>query len=211
MNNAIDNAITIFDRALRSTTKGTQTASRACPSPKEENTSEMNDIDRKHSAGLMRVNHSGEVCAQALYQGQALTAKLSSVKDEMETAANEEIDHLAWCEHRLEDLNSQPSILNPLWYGLSFGVGASAGLISDKISLGFVAATEDLVCKHLEEHLESLPTPDVASKAIVCQMLTDEQKHAHSAINAGGIEFPSLIKYGMSWVSKLMTTLSYRI
>jgi ubiquinone biosynthesis monooxygenase Coq7 len=120
----------------------------------------MNESDTRHVAGLMRINHTGEVCAQALYQGQALTAKLPQVRKAMEHAAEEEIDHLVWCEQRIHQLGSHTSVLNPLFYGASFGIGAVAGLISDRISLGFVAATEDQVCKHLNEHLEQLPVED---------------------------------------------------
>jgi ubiquinone biosynthesis monooxygenase Coq7 len=158
----------------------------------------------------MRVNHAGEVCAQALYQGQALTAKLPAVREEMEHAADEEIDHLAWCQERLQQLDSHPSLLNPLWYGLSFGIGAAAGKISDRISLGFVAATEDQVCKHLEDHLQRLPEQDERSRAVVEQMLVDEEKHAHSALNAGGMRFPAPVKGLMTLVSKAMTKTSYR-
>ena len=123
---------------------------------------------KRHVAGLMRINHTGEVCAQALYQGQALTAKLPHVREAMEHAAEEEIDHLAWCEQRIRQLDSHPSVLNPLFYGMSFGIGAAAGLISDKVSLGFVAATEDQVCKHLNEHLEQLPPEDEPSTIRTC-------------------------------------------
>ena len=139
---------------------------------------------KRHVAGLMRINHTGEVCAQALYQGQALTAKLPHVREAMEHAAEEEIDHLAWCEQRIRQLGSHPSVLNPLFYGMSFGIGAAAGLISDKVSLGFVAATEDQVCKHLNEHLEQLPPEDEKSRAILEQMRIDEEQHAESALNA---------------------------
>ena len=124
---------------------------------------QLSETDTRHVAGLMRINHTGEVCAQALYQGQALTAKLPQVRTAMEHAAEEEIDHLAWCEQRIRQLGSHPSVLNPLFYGLSFGIGAAAGLISDKVSLGFVAATEHQVCKHLDEHLEQLPAEDEKS------------------------------------------------
>ena len=124
----------------------------------------------RHVAGLMRINHTGEVCAQALYQGQALTAKLPQVRKAMEHAADEEIDHLAWCEQRIRELGSHPSVLNPLFYGLSFGVGAVAGLIGDRVSLGFVAATEDQVVKHLDEHLEQIPAGDAKTRAILEQI-----------------------------------------
>ena len=173
--------------------------------------SELDEQQAQHIAGLMRINHTGEVCAQALYQGQALTAKLPQVRQAMEHAADEEIDHLAWCEQRIRQLGSQPSILNPLFYGLSFGVGAAAGLISDRVSLGFVAATEDQVCKHLDEHLEQLPEHDAKSRAILEQMRIDEQQHANSALAAGGVRFPAPIKFGMTLLSKVMTKSTYRV
>jgi len=139
--NLVDQLICGFDRALRSVSPGTQTSTR--PTPIDEGTEKpISEGERRHAAGLMRVNHAGEVCAQALYQGQALTAKLPLVRDEMERAADEEVDHLAWCEQRLSDLDTRPSFFNPLWYSLSFSLGATAGLVSDSISLGFVAATE---------------------------------------------------------------------
>ena len=150
----------------------------------------------------MRINHTGEVCAQALYQGQALTAKLPQVRIAMEHAAEEEVDHLAWCEQRIHQLGSHTSILNPLFYGMSFGIGAVAGLISDKVSLGFVAATEDQVCKHLNEHLEQLPAEDEKSRAILEQMRIDEEQHAESALEAGGFRFPAPVKFGMSLMAK---------
>ena len=157
---------------------------------------ELDDAQTQHIAGLMRINHTGEVCAQALYQGQALTAKLPQVRQAMEHAADEEIDHLAWCEQRIRQLGSQPSILNPLFYGLSFGVGAAAGLISDKVSLGFVAATEDQVVKHLDEHLQQIPQDDQKSRAILEQMRIDEEQHACNALDAGGLRFPAPVKFG---------------
>lgn len=172
---------------------------------------DLTEQESKHVAGLMRINHTGEVCAQALYQGQALTAKLPEVREAMEKAAEEEIDHLAWCEERVRELGQKPSILNPLFYGLSFGMGAAAGLISDRLSLGFVAAVEDQVCKHLDEHLEQLPTDDEKSRAILEQMRVDEEKHSTTAIAAGGIKFPTPVKMGMTLLSKVMTKTTYRI
>ena len=172
---------------------------------------ELNPADTRHVAGLMRINHTGEVCAQALYQGQALTAKLPQVRAAMEHAAEEEIDHLAWCEQRIRQLGSHPSVLNPLFYGLSFGIGAAAGLISDKVSLGFVAATEHQVCKHLDEHLEQLPADDEKSRAILEQMRIDEAHHAESALDAGGFRFPAPVRFGMSLLAKVMTKSTYRI
>ena len=165
----------------------------------------------RHIAGLMRINHTGEVCAQALYQGQALTAKLPQVRKAMEQAAEEEVDHLAWCEQRIRQLGSRPSVLNPLFYSMSFGIGAAAGLVSDRVSLGFVAATEHQVCKHLDEHLQKLPTEDEKSRAILEQMRTDEAQHAESALDAGGFRFPAPVKLGMSLLAKVMTKTTYRI
>ncbi|WP_444959254.1 2-polyprenyl-3-methyl-6-methoxy-1,4-benzoquinone monooxygenase [Microbulbifer sp. ZKSA002] len=208
--NGLDRLLIQADRALRTLSPGEPCHGRASPAKGEAET-DLTDSERKHAAGLMRVNHSGEVCAQALYQGQALTAKLPEVRGEMERAADEEIDHLAWCEQRLKELDSRPSLLNPLWYGMSFGLGAAAGKISDRISLGFVAATEDQVCKHLESHLEKLPADDKRSRAVVEQMLIDEDEHAHAALAAGGARFPAPVKGVMSLVSKVMTSASYKI
>lgn len=213
----LDHLICGADRALRSLTPGTQIATRPTPQAPvdasflQEPSATLEFSTKRHTAGLMRVNHSGEVCAQALYQGQALTAKLAHVRQDMEQAADEEIDHLAWCEQRLVDLDSKPSLLNPLWYGLSFGLGAITGLISDRVSLGFVAATEEQVCEHLKSHLGQLPESDLASRAIINQMLIDEEKHGHSAIAAGGLRFPKPLKAAMTAGSRVMTSLSYRI
>ena len=172
---------------------------------------ELDEQQTQHIAGLMRINHTGEVCAQALYQGQALTAKLPQVRAAMEHAADEEIDHLAWCEQRIRQLGSQTSMLNPLFYGLSFGVGAVAGLVSDRVSLGFVAATEDQVVRHLDEHLQQIPVNDEKSRAILEQMREDEAQHATSALEAGGLRFPAPIKFGMTLLSKVMTKSAYRL
>lgn len=207
----VDRFITQVDRAIRTLSPGTQALEKPSPAGKNVDDSAMSDREKHHAAGLMRVNHTGEVCAQALYQGQALTANLDSVREQMEQAAAEEVDHLAWCEERVNQLESHISVLNPLWYGLSFGLGAAAGLVSDKVSLGFVAATEEQVCQHLEKHLACLPENDTASKAVVQQMLEDERHHAETAIQAGGIRFPWPIKAGMALVAKVMTTTSYRI
>lgn len=182
------------------------------PNPaRSEAEQEMTPVERKHAAGLMRINHTGEVCAQALYQGQSVTAKLPEVREQMEEAAREEIDHLAWCEHRIRQLGSRPSLLNPVFYGLSFGIGAAAGAAGDKYSLGFVAATEQQVCKHLEAHMQSLPSGDQKSRAILEQMYIDEEQHAHQALDAGGIRFPVPVKMAMKLMSKVMTKSVYRI
>ncbi|WOX06954.1 2-polyprenyl-3-methyl-6-methoxy-1,4-benzoquinone monooxygenase [Microbulbifer pacificus] len=206
----LDRLLLQADRALRTLSPGSPCHERLSPAKAVDET-ELTDSERRHAAGLMRVNHSGEVCAQALYQGQALTAKLPQVRAEMEHAADEEIDHLAWCEQRLQELDSRPSLLNPIWYGLSFGIGAAAGKISDKVSLGFVAATEEQVCKHLESHLQKLPAQDEKSRAVVEQMLVDEAKHQHAALDAGGARFPGPVKGLMTLVSKAMTSVSYRV
>ena len=171
----------------------------------------LSDAEKKLSASLMRVNHTGEVCAQALYQGQALTARLPVVREEMEQAAAEEVDHLAWCAERLNQLDSHPSYLNPAFYAMSFGLGATAGLVSDRVSLGFVAATEERVCDHLRDHQYRLPAIDAKSRAIVDQMLVDEEKHGHAALDAGGMLFPQPIKKVMTLMSKVMTSTTSRI
>lgn len=206
----IDQLLVQGDHALRTITGASRPGARPSPG-RSIPEGELDRQEKEHAAGLMRVNHSGEVCAQALYQGQALTASLPDVREEMEMAAEEEIDHLQWCEERLEQLDSRPSLLNPLWYGLSFGIGATAGLVSDKVSLGFVAATEDQVCRHLEGHLQSLPVQDQKSRAVVEQMLVDERRHGHKAIEAGGAVFPAPVKLLMTGVSRVMTTISYRL
>ncbi|SDI27029.1 ubiquinone biosynthesis monooxygenase Coq7 [Pseudomonas benzenivorans] len=206
----VDRLFLQADAALRTLLPFSGPPGRPSPAIVQAET-ELDEQDARHVAGLMRINHTGEVCAQALYQGQALTAKLPDVRTAMERAADEEIDHLAWCEQRIRQLGSQPSVLNPLFYGLSFGVGAVAGLISDKVSLGFVAATEDQVVKHLDEHLQQLPPNDEKSRAILEQMRVDEQQHATSALEAGGLRFPAPLKFGMSLLSKVMTKSTYRI
>lgn len=206
----LDRLLIQADTALRTLTPFSGAPMRSSPAiPLKD--AELSDEERRHAAGLMRINHTGEVCAQALYQGQALTAKLPEVREEMERSADEEIDHLAWCEQRIRALGERPSLLNPLFYGLSFGIGAGAGLISDRLSLGFVAATEDQVCRHLDEHLDKLPAADAKSRAVLEQMRIDEEQHAEHALAAGGWRFPTPVKYGMSLVSKVMTKTTYRI
>lgn len=205
----LDRFIETAETALR-TLAAKPVATRQMPAPTTEPL-ELSEQERQLSASLMRINHTGEVCAQALYQGQALTAKLPEVRQEMEQAAQEEVDHLAWCEERINALDSRTSILNPAFYALSFGIGATAGLISDKVSLGFVAATEDQVCKHLQDHQQRLPAGDTASRAVVDQMLIDEEKHGHAALEAGGAEFPDAIKTIMTQVSRVMTKTTARI
>ena len=207
---ALDHFLVQADQALRTLARGTPSASRISPAA-ETAEGDLSEQEKRHAAGLMRVNHSGEVCAQALYQGQALTAKLPEVGQQMAEAAAEEVDHLVWCEERIQQLDGRTSLLNPLWYAASFGIGAAAGLVSDKLSLGFVAATEDQVCNHLQQHLEELPTADHKSRAVIEQMLVDEKRHAETALDAGGYPFPTTVKKMMTLVSKAMTATSYRL
>lgn len=210
----LDSLICNADSALKTLGAKPQASrpSPACSVEKNQGDSRtLSDTDRALSASLMRVNHTGEVCAQALYHGQALTAKLPNVREEMEQAAAEETDHLAWCEERLTSLDSQTSLLNPLFYGLSFGMGAAAGLVSDKVSLGFVAATEDQVCQHLKDHKQKLPAADEASHAVIDQMLVDEAKHGQAALDAGGAVFPKPVKAAMALMSRVMTASTARI
>ncbi|AOA58539.1 2-polyprenyl-3-methyl-6-methoxy-1,4-benzoquinone monooxygenase [Acinetobacter larvae] len=206
----VDKLIQSFDQALRSLIPGSTTAHRDCPAQSEDR-AQLSVHEARHVAGLMRVNHSGEVCAQALYHGQALTAKLPRVRQEMEFAAIEEQDHLAWCEQRLVELNSPTSILNPLWYGLSYSMGALAGLAGDEYSLGFVAETERQVSQHLLDHLAQLPVQDERSKKILAQMNEDELHHRDTAIDAGGVDLPLPVRITMTAISKLMTKTSYYI
>ena len=205
----IDKLINSFDQALRSLVPGATSAQRSNPS--EDTTTQLAVSEARHVAGLMRVNHSGEVCAQALYHGQALTAKLPKVRQEMEFAAIEEQDHLAWCEERLKELDSHTSLFNPVWYGLSFGMGALAGLAGDKYSLGFVAETERQVSMHLQQHISELPPQDERSRKILVQMNEDELHHRDTALNAGGVDLPVPVKITMTAISKLMTKTSYFI
>lgn len=206
----IDQFLIQFDQALRTCVPGTTEANRESPAANADEI-ELSNLEKQHAAGLMRINHTGEVCAQALYQGQATTALLGEVRKSMEQAAEEEVDHLAWCEQRLTELDSRPSVLNFLWYTLSFGVGAAAGLAGDKWSLGFVAETEHQVCEHLEDHLSKLPKQDNKSRAILEQMIADEKHHEETARQAGGLEPPIAIRQAMNAMSQLMKKTTYHI
>lgn len=205
---SLDRLLAKADNALRTLTPGVTIGERPTPGPKSTMT---DSTSQQHIAGLMRINHTGEVCAQALYQGQAATAKLPNVRHAMEEAAKEEEDHLAWCEERLRELGSSPSKLNPIFYALSYGMGATAGLVGDKWSLGFVAETEHQVVRHLENHLAQIPMQDTRSRAILEQMREDELKHATLAEEAGGAVLPLPIRLGMTLMSKVMTFSTYRI
>ncbi|MFV8819740.1 2-polyprenyl-3-methyl-6-methoxy-1,4-benzoquinone monooxygenase [Haliea sp. E17] len=206
----LDRLITEADSVMRTISNRGHSAGRASPS-EGHSEARLSDEEKRHAAGLMRVNHTGEVCAQALYQGQALTARLPTVREEMRLAAAEEVDHLVWCRERLRELDSRPSLLNPAWYGLSFALGAVAGAIGDEVSLGFVAATEERVCKHLRAHLKHLPLDDRKSRLIVQQMLEDEERHGRQALEAGGKQFSPGVKDAMSAISTLMTESSYHV
>uniref|UniRef100_UPI004048926E 2-polyprenyl-3-methyl-6-methoxy-1,4-benzoquinone monooxygenase n=1 Tax=Polynucleobacter sp. TaxID=2029855 RepID=UPI004048926E len=206
----IDSFIIEFDRALRSIV-GATPMRRPVPDSSTSDECELTAKEKKHAAGLMRVNHVGEVCAQALYQSQKLHAKSDDLKDKLEHAAMEEEDHLAWCEKRLEELDSRPSLLNPVWYAGSFVLGSIAGLAGDKISLGFVAETEKQVEHHLNGHLKELPSNDHRSRTIVAQMRADEIAHGQMAIQEGGVELPSAIQKIMKTMAKVMTVTAYRI
>jgi len=205
-----DRLVLQLDQALHTLIPGSSTASRRTPAASLAE-SDLSEAERKHAAALMRINHTGEVCAQALYQGQALTAKLPDVRDTMDQAAREEVDHLAWCETRLQELDSRPSLLNPAFYAMSFGMGALAGLVGDKWSLGFVGETEKQVCDHLEDHLDKLPVTDQKSKAILAQMIVDEKNHGDAAMAAGGAELPLPVRTGMKVMAGVMKTLTYRV
>ncbi|GLU30873.1 2-polyprenyl-3-methyl-6-methoxy-1,4-benzoquinone monooxygenase [Trinickia caryophylli] len=209
----IDELVTEFDRGLRSIA-GVSRMSRPIPGASAQDTAatdEMTPAERTHAAGLMRVNHVGEICAQALYQAQKLASRSPSVKAAFEQAAREEEDHLAWTAQRLKDLDSRPSLLNPLWYAGSIAIGLAAGRFGDKASLGFMAETERQVERHLDGHLQSLPPADAQSRAIVEQMRVDEMAHAKAATDAGGAELPFPIRALMRAASKVMTRTAYYI
>ncbi|XOV84205.1 MAG: 2-polyprenyl-3-methyl-6-methoxy-1,4-benzoquinone monooxygenase [bacterium] len=209
MSNPVDNIVLGLDRALRTLT-GAYSAQRPNPAADEAQI-ELDEPQRKHAAGLMRVNHTGEICAQALYEGQALTAQSDQARSALLQAASEERDHLAWCRTRLDELDAQPSLLAPVFYGASFAVGALTGLAGDKVSLGFVEATEDQVVAHLDRHLEQLPEADHKSRAILDQMRRDEAIHGEQALSHGGEAFPQPVKQVMALISNIMTRTTYRI
>ena len=205
----LDPFITAADRALRALLAPAQ-ASR--PSPAATTPAfadELTDPQRRESAALMRVNHAGEVAAQALYHGQSLTARSDATRSLLLKAAREEEDHLAWCEERLRELDSQPSRLNPLWYAGSFAIGALAGAIDDRTSLGFVAETERQVERHIDGHLKRIATEDTRSRAVLEAMRNDEISHGSKAQNAGAAELPAPIRKLMSQTARIMTRTAY--
>ena len=209
--NTLDRWLASADNALR-TVGGAAHASRPCPQPAGPPVAlPLPEGERRLSGALMRVNHVGEVCAQALYQAQALTARTPELRQQMHQAAREELDHLAWTEQRLQELGDRPSLLNPLWYAGSFAIGLLAGRLGDATSLGFVVETERQVEQHLAGHLDRLPASDTRSRAIVEQMREDERHHADQAAQAGGTRLPAPVRWAMRGAAKLMTSTAHRL
>jgi ubiquinone biosynthesis monooxygenase Coq7 len=206
----IDQLIIRFDQHLTRHRTAEKAAGRVSPADAVPDAT-LNAAERQHVEGLMRVNHAGEVAAQALYQGQSLTSRDSVVRQTMYRSADEEIDHLDWCRKRLDELGGHTSYLNPLWYLGSFSIGTLAGLAGDKWSLGFIAETERQVVEHLQGHLQRLPEKDVKSRVILQQMMEDEMHHGTVAMTIGGIELPALVKSGMRLCSRVLTRTAYWI
>ncbi len=222
MTTLVDATLIAADSALR-TLFAPHRAGRVCPTVPEpmqaEHTTPLSTEEKTLAGALMRVNHVGEICAQALYTSQALAARLGpgthahkeALARHLEAAGQEETDHLAWCKQRLDELNSRPSLLNPLWYAGAFGIGLLAGRLGERVSLGFVVETERQVEAHLDSHLDRLPLQDHASRAIVAQMKADEVRHAREAQNAGATELPTVVSGLMKSAAKVMTTIAHRV
>lgn len=210
-----DNTTNLLDKFINQVGEAVRTiatpavAKRERPDAKISAPENLSNEEKTQSVRLMRVNHCGEVCAQALYQGQAMFARDAKVRESLQEAADEEIDHLAWTAERIDELGGKQSMLNPVWYAGSFAIGAAAALISDKVSLGFVAETETQVSKHLQSHLDKLPEKDQRSRAIVKQMDIDEQQHATNAVDLGGVELPEPAKKAMHVFGRVMTSTSH--
>jgi len=209
--------LTPLDRLLAGANNALRTIAAPAGHPARKNPAgdidetDLSDKQKTHAAGLMRVNHAGEVAAQALYQGHAMVARDPNIEQQMQRAANEEFDHLAWCEQRLTELGSRPSVLSPIWYSGAFAIGAASGILGDKWSLGFIAETEKQVCAHLDSHLEELPDNDDKSRAIVTQMRDEEEEHGENAIEAGAAELPAPLQRLMQLTAKVMTNTAYRL
>lgn len=203
----IDQLIIGFDKALRTVFANAHTV-RPVPGDAQPE-AELSDEERRNAAALMRVNHCGEICAQALYQGQALMSKDEGIKRALEGAAHEETEHLAWTERRIAELGGRKSLLNPLWYGSSLAIGMIAARFGDGVNLGFLAETERQVEAHLKSHLERLPAQDLRSREIVEQMKVDEVAHAETALGLGAVELPAPVKAAMKATSKVMTGVAY--
>ncbi len=205
----MDRFLATVDSALR-TVFASHNAAHPCPTVAGDAT-ELSELEKKEAGALMRVNHVGEVCAQALYTAQAFTTKNEALRAHFLKAGAEETDHLAWTEQRLRELGDRPSFLNPLWYAGAFGIGLIAGRLGDRVSLGFVVETENQVEAHLNSHLSLLPAGDHASRAIVAQMKDDEARHALNAKELGAMDLPAPIKGVMAAVAKVMTTVAHRV
>ena len=207
---ALDDWLASADTALRTLSRSAH-AARPMPRPEAPATEPLNDQERQLSGALMRVNHVGEVCAQALYAAQALTARTPALREQMQAAGREETDHLAWTEQRLAELGDRPSLLNPLWYAGAFAIGLLAGRIGNATSLGFVVETERQVEAHLASHLQRLPPADLASRAVVQQMKDDEARHADQAQDAGASPVPAPVRWVMRGAAGVMTRTAHRI
>jgi len=208
--NPLEQLLSIAGRAMATVSAGVA-PQRASPAKGVDEDAELSPAERDLAASLMRVNHVGEICAQALYEGQALTARDPSLAQRFRQAASEEADHLAWTRERLEELGARPSLLNPLWYAGAFTIGAVAGRIGDRVSLSFMAETERQVEQHLDGHLERLPQQDARSRAIVQVMKDDEVAHAQTALRLGGAELPAPVKSVMRLAARVMTTSAHYI
>jgi ubiquinone biosynthesis monooxygenase Coq7 len=209
--------LTMLDRVLSGANNALRTiAAPAGQSARKNPAAGIAEVDlapgeRRHAAGLMRVNHAGEVAAQGLYQGHAVVARNRDVEAQMQNAADEEFDHLSWCEQRIDELGEKRSALTPVWYAGAFAIGAASGLLGDKWSLGFIAETEKQVCDHLDSHLDKLPEIDVRSRAIIKQMRDEEAVHGDNARQAGAVELPQSIRQLMKLTARVMTTTAYRV
>jgi ubiquinone biosynthesis monooxygenase Coq7 len=207
--------LTPLDRLLASANNALRTVAAPAGRPARANPAEhiidtdLDDRERAHAAGLMRVNHAGEVAAQALYQGHAAVARDRSIEEQMQRAADEEFDHLAWCEQRIKELGEDVSRLSPFWYAGAFTIGAMSGILGDRWSLGFIRETEKQVCAHLDSHLDSLPADDARSRAIIEQMRDEEEEHGENAARAGAAELPAPVKRLMQMTAKVMTKTAY--
>lgn len=209
--------LTAVDRLLAGANNALRTIAAPAGRPARSNPAagvaegELDTAERRHAAGLMRVNHAGEVAAQGLYQGHAAVARNEALEQDLQRAASEEFDHLAWCEERLHELDAAPSRLSPLWYAGSFAIGAASGILGDRWSLGFIAETEQQVCTHLDGHLDRLPESDLKSRAIVERMRAEEAEHGAHAKAAGAAELPAPVRALMRFTARLMTTTAYRL
>ena len=207
--------LTPLDRLLASANNALRTVATPAgrsvrPNPAEHIIeADLDGRQKAHAAGLMRVNHAGEVCAQALYQGHAAVARDKAIEAQIQRAADEEFDHLAWCEERIHELGEDVSKLSPFWYAGAFAIGAASGILGDRWSLGFIAETEKQVCAHLDSHLDALPVEDAKSRAIVEQMRDEEEEHGDNAIDAGAAELPAPVKRLMQITAKVMTKTAY--